>query len=137
MTATYFAPPTSEHLARYRWAELETLQHAGLCPATLDKLKGKARKRTLQGALVRVLAWPCGTWCVLAMWPGYLGQPNKEGATSRSRAPDLSRSHLWACNPGLVELDLAALTEAYRLARFADKQGCLPVVDLRHERLPA
>lgn len=137
MTAIHFAPPTTEHLARYRWSELATLQHAGLSPATLDKLKGKARKRTLQGALVRVLSWPCGTWCMFAMWPGYLRQSDKEGAIRRSRAPAPKRSHHWACNPGLIELDLAALTEAYRLARFADKQGHLPVIDLRHERLPA
>jgi hypothetical protein len=71
------------------------------------------------------------------MWPGYLRQPDKEGATPRSRAPAPKRSHHWACNPGLIELDQTTLTEAYRLARFADKQGQLPVIDLRHERLPA
>lgn len=120
-----------------RLLPFETLRQAGLSRTSLTRCERYRRKREQAGAHVGLVAWPCGTWCVLAMWPGYLRQPDKEGATRRSRTTAPKRSHLWACNPGLIELDLTTLTEAYRLARFADKQGQLPVIDLRHERLPA
>lgn len=82
----------------------ETLRRAGLSGTSLARCERYRCKRERQGAHVALLAWPDGTWCVLAMY---------------------------AAPPGVAVLNDEAKADAYDDAKQLIQDGFLPLLALR------